>query len=68
MWRELNWQTSGKKTSEMAHLSGRFCFHIRKNMVQNNNNVIQNQYLQVVFFYQDFRDFDDGFYWKILRK
>ena len=38
MWRERNWQTSGKKTSEMAHLSGRFCFHILKNMALNNNN------------------------------
>ena len=37
MWRERKWQTSGKKTSEMAHLSGRFCFHILKNMAQNNN-------------------------------
>ena len=35
MWRERNWQISGKKTSEMAHLRGRFCFHILKNMAQN---------------------------------
>ena len=28
-----------KKTSEMAHLRGRVCFHILKSMVQNNKNV-----------------------------
>ena len=26
-----------KKMSEMDHLRGRFCFHILKNMAQNNN-------------------------------
>ena len=26
-----------KKTSEMVHLRGRFCFHILKNMAQNKN-------------------------------
>ena len=36
MWRERNWQTSGKKTPEMAHLRGRFCIHILKNMAQNS--------------------------------
>ena len=35
MWRERNWQTSGKKTSEVVHLSGTFCFDILKNMAQN---------------------------------
>ena len=35
LWRECKWQTSGqKKTSGMAYLSGRFCFHILKNMEQ----------------------------------
>ena len=33
--RERNWQISGKK-SELDHLNGRFCFHILKNMAQNN--------------------------------
>ena len=28
MWRERNWQAWGKKTSEIAHLRRRFCFHI----------------------------------------
>ena len=37
---ERNWPTSGKKTSEMTHLSGRFCFHILKNMPQNNKKRI----------------------------
>ena len=40
-WRERNWQTLGKKESEMAHLSGRFCFHILKNMAQNNKQAIE---------------------------
>ena len=34
--RERNWQTSGKKTSEMYHLRERFCFHILKNMAKIN--------------------------------
>ena len=34
LWRERNWQTSGKKTSEIVHLR-RFCLHIL-NMAQNN--------------------------------
>ena len=41
MWRERNWQTLGKKTSEMAHLRGRFCFLFLKNMAQNNNVVLK---------------------------
>ena len=32
-----NWQTSGKKNVENGPLSWRFCFHILKNMAQNNN-------------------------------
>ena len=28
-----------KKTSKMAHLSGRLCFHIHKNMAQNNKHM-----------------------------
>ena len=35
-WRKGNCQTSGKKTSEIPHLRGRFCFHIFI-MVQNYN-------------------------------
>ena len=35
VWRERNWQTSGKNTLEIADLRGRFCFHIL-NMAQNN--------------------------------
>ena len=34
--RERNWQTSGEKTSEMDDLRGSLCFHIFKDMAQNN--------------------------------
>ena len=44
MWREHNWQTSGKKTSEMAQLSGRFLFHILKNMAQIKKLILKRQW------------------------
>ena len=40
IWREHNWQASGKKT---FHLRRRFCFHIPKIMAQNNKRSIFNK-------------------------